>query len=309
MKMSRNSGSSLRPDQGPWRTTACDAYYFLLDARHDALQQVVDAGLNSAAGSQRFVVTVDAVAMTFQSFNNMHIVPAGERSPRLNYLEAAFFVMVSDTQNDGQVFVWSPFMYCADSMATISGREVFGFPKEYSTISLDSRRFSVQASGFTTSAARNFAPTLLSIISGGVRDPLIEQAHLLAVVDLAKIRLEKHDESLTGFWGMLGGLGSPLGKWVELLINPAVNFVFDRSQFEPGAGRWQSQLLHAYSPVNQFSFERFVIPLAFKIADTFSHPVVSQLGLVTSTDGSGTVGPLFGCKLLLDFSLNSPQPL
>jgi hypothetical protein len=311
MQMSRNTGTKIRADQGPWRTTECSAHYFLLDADEDRLKKVVDDGLNNAIGSARFRVKINAVAMTFQEFKNMHVIPAGTLSPRLNYLEAAFFIMVEDTSDNDRVYVWAPFMYCTDTLATISGREVFGFPKEYSDLRIDGKRFSVLASGIESTASAQPTLSQLSIVKGGVLDPLIEVSgtQILKAVDLAKIRKERKLETLGGFWGLLGGFDSQMGAWVNLLINPAIHFVLHRNHFNTTTGLWQSQLLTAESPVHQFSFERFVVPLDFVVADTLSHPVVSQLGLITNAGGAGTLTPLFGCKIALDFSLNSPKPL
>jgi Acetoacetate decarboxylase (ADC) len=307
--MSRNTGSCIRADQGPWRTTACDAYYFLLDADGDQLQKVVDDGLNSLTGGQRFRVTVDAVAMTFQQFNNMHVISGNDQSPILSYPETAFFIMISDTAQANRIYIWSPFMYCGDAMATFSGREVFGFPKEFSTIFLDGKNFSVEAPGLANVTAMSRNPTPLAIAKGAVRNTLFEitENQLLKPVDLTKIRMERHQEGPSGFWDSLGGFNSSLGQWVGLLIDPAIPFIFSRSQFSPTTGDWISQLLQTRSPVNQFSFDRFLIPLDFVIADTVSHPIVTQLGLVSDTGAHGVVKPLFACKIKLDFSLNPPQ--
>ncbi len=309
--MSRNIGSRMRAEPGPWRTTSCEAYYFLLDASNVALQKLVDNGLNRAAGFGRFKVTVDAVAMTFQTFRNMHIVGADASSPILNYLETAFFVMVSDTQQGGRVFIWAPYMYCNDSMATISGREVYGFPKEFSTIAMDGKVFNTRAWGLANTPALQREPVILPITQGGVIHPHIEYAphQLTKPIDLAQIRQDRLLESFTGFWGVLGGLDSALGQWVGLMIDPAIPFVFNRSQFRAATGAWSSELLYARSPVNQFAFDQFVIPLAFTIANTPSHPVMSELGLVPLSVGAEDVQPLFGCKMTLDFSLVPPQPL
>jgi hypothetical protein len=312
--MSRKTGTTLRPDQGPWRTTHCEAYYFLLDANRAVLQNAVDLGLNSLAGGPRFQLTVGAVAMTLQQFSNMKVVPAGATSPVINYPEAAFFVMVSDTYNLGKIYIWTPFMYCGNTLATISGREVFGFPKELSEIHLDGKQFSVFADGLQAPQSddpASFVPSPLPILRGGIAEPLIEHEAnpLSGNIDIDKLREDKALEGLGGLWAMFGGLTSATGQWISVLIDPAINFVLDRSRFDLPSATWRTELVRARSPVHQLSLQRFLAPTEFQVAQAASHPVMAQLGLVAQPGTSDRVRPLLGCKLVLDFSLQPPQVL
>lgn len=311
--MTHYVGGGLRPQNGPWVCAGCDAYFFLADADQTAMQKQIDESLNEHVGWQRFKVLVDAVAITFQTLKDLQSkIPVNTQPLSLNYEEAALWLLVQDLK-DNSIKVWVPYMFCSDPVALYTGRQIYGFPKEFGIIrSPDSTgRFSVtaHAASLATGMGR---PAIKQVLSGEQIFSAYETADAarpkLSGDVLATLRQQQLLEMPVGLWQIWGGFDSPWSQYLKLLLSPSINFVFSKNDFDITNQQWKTSITMADSPVTQLSFKSIMLPHNFSLTLDNTHNFAKEFGLV------GTVGAttfelttLLGAAIELKFELSIPR--
>ncbi len=128
-------------------------YAFWLQGDQDAMQVMVDKVLNQP-GNLDLEVKNDFVLLTFQRLNELRSEASGYSEMGYNsYEEASFFITLNDPGGGPESYFFTPYIYSSSGFAVCTGREVYGFPKALSEVSLDQDSFSV-----TTDALPVYSP-------------------------------------------------------------------------------------------------------------------------------------------------------
>ena len=119
----------------PWRAENVEISVIYLKADLDKLTALCDKTLNKPSNNQfKFRPTTDYVLLTFQNINKIWSQDKDYKSAGfIDELEASFWVFVEDEKNpDERMYV--PYMFTNNGLAVLTGREVFGFPKEFAEV-------------------------------------------------------------------------------------------------------------------------------------------------------------------------------
>jgi Acetoacetate decarboxylase (ADC) len=304
----------LRPQNGPWVCSSCDAYFFLVSADRQTLQSRLDGELNSIAGWKRFAVLVDAVAITFQSINDLQS-SASQVNQRLKlaYKESAVWLLITDLK-DNSIKVWIPYIFCSDPVALYTGRELYGFPKEFATINAPNAagNFSVAGSTANFNNAMAEQPNVKDIMVARPLLSLQETVHAaqprLSEDVLATLRQQRRQENAVGIWQRWGGFDTDWSRFVSLIISPSIDFVFARHEFDVSTQFWRSTLVLAGSPLTQHSFQSILQPYQFSLTQDKSHNMAFLLGLAGDSHGEKfEFASNLGAALKLKFELSIPR--
>jgi len=141
-KYIRRGGMDVQP--APWISQQpLHAYIFQVPAAAASLQALCDRCLNDPSagtpGALHYApiplapLINDYVALTFQHFGGLRSHSGNADRPGMHhYNEASFWILTSNS--DGPIEMFIPYMFVNDWVALASGREVYGFPKEYADV-------------------------------------------------------------------------------------------------------------------------------------------------------------------------------
>lgn len=257
------------------------------------IQQLLDATLNAAAGTQRFTPLLDCMVLAFIHYPDVHAeqagVPPASRTGFFTYQECAVFLPIRDSQGAGLGTCWHvPMLLLNRVMPLILGREVYGMPKVFGRIDVrplevddwltdPTGTFKVSTEGFPQPGS-SVGSTFVPVTEVTLKGPHLSLPLDIPVVDLDPLGLIQfaanllddvaHLRSVLEFFQQLVGIGLP-GIFLK--------------QFPDGTGTqqavYQELLKAAFTPTS-------ISPLTYVIADvkTFdsaSYPLASTFGLAS----------------------------
>jgi hypothetical protein len=280
----------------PWATQGIvHGYVFYLNADVAALQALCDRCLNAPSNNHLRYRPVDVplfghyVALTFQHFDRLLSDPnpkCGYQKGMHSYNEASFWVPVAREAADGSqgpLEMFIPYMFVDNWIALATGREVYGFPKEYadelvmpksgagpfhiSALTLDEVSKPVPAVRkriLKCEPSSKFKPSpgFLALQFPNNLWPLIEEGGLL---------LEPYARELFG----------PIQDIIKILLAGELPLVFLRQMRAVGAGNAADLLQIVAAKARPFEVQnfKFISPHTLDLASLESHPIAEDLGL------------------------------
>jgi hypothetical protein len=189
----------------PWKAENVEMSVMYLKANRTKLCELCDRTLNNPSnGHFKFQPTTDYVMLTFQSINQLWSMDKDYQSVGfIDELEASFWIFVKDENNpDGEEMMHIPYMFTDNPLAVLTGREVYGFPKEFAEIKIgDSEMpYSVKALAATKTSVNSAAD--------GVPSTRIEQREI--------IRVEKKNFSDVLSWETFSSKAAAIGEIITL---------------------------------------------------------------------------------------------
>lgn len=189
----------------PWRAENVEMSVMYLKANRTQLCKLCDRTLNNPSnGYFKFRPTTDYVMLTFQNINQLWSMDKDYQSfGFIDELEASFWVFVKDENNpDSEEMMHVPYMFTDNPFAVLTGREVYGFPKEFAEIKIgDSEMpYSVKTLAATE--------TSINATATGAPSTRIEQREI--------IRVEKKDLSDVLSWETFSSKAAAIGEVLTL---------------------------------------------------------------------------------------------
>lgn len=330
----RRGGSHTMPP--PWIAKDVDMHAFYLRCDPQALQELCDRCLNRPSGNVfAFQPTTRYVMLTFQRFDDLHTTASGyENIGFVQENEAALWLFVSDRNgsrlpdgNDWSAFV--PFMVTDDPIALLTGREVYGFPKELGAVSLTggASPFSVEVHAFSSDDASQpiIRRELIAMVRGevsseGGRIPVFTQKASAAfeanVNPSSKPPLAAFENSMLAYNPALEEDLDPellamLKDLMDMLLRGRLDFVFLKEFRAISGGEFADSCSVAMAHQENMRIRSAdILPPGkrFRFMDFASHPLITDLGLERDT-ASGQVEVALAVNVRVDFDFMPGQIL
>jgi hypothetical protein len=128
----------------PFRASGARIYGFILGTDYAPLQEICDNALNRPSkGAVDYRPSVPLVFLTFADIQYLASTePPDSRVGRVPERDVAFWLLTLGVKKDGPIEVaesiafYQPYLFVDSPQALLTGREVEGFPKEYSTVDM-----------------------------------------------------------------------------------------------------------------------------------------------------------------------------
>lgn len=291
-------------------------YIFFLKGRQAKLQAICDKYLNEpSGGAVDYRPRLPFVMLTFQSVGRLTSEAEGFKDwGYTSEREATFWIAVSDYKKHGpdelckRVELFIPFIYSDNPWAVAGGRELYGFPKQHSTVRMPGAGQGAGAFEIHTLAYRTFSPET--------------QAEVARVLTLERADGEplKHDEREGSLGeellGRLGVLRDELGQLldfkfelgaeiIEFLFRPKLPMVFLKQLRAVGSTTdacYQAIVGAEADQVDLKSLRLLMRRFRLKVETLASQPLAQELGL--ELDARGQVFVPGGLQVRYDFRLN-----
>lgn len=305
-------GLEIQP--GPWRTDNVDAQFFVLAANSGALQALCDRYLNvHGTPGTRFEPVAPVVALSFQNIHDLRSTsPHATQDIGHTYQEAAWWVMVQDRNKPADpVRLMVPFIFLNNTVALATGREIYGYPKEFADVQIPPPGGIFSVTGLANqsmgagivanpSTLMFEAKPLLSGLSAGIGISGLGPNILVALSDPAEF--DRFSFALE------------VAAVVKLLLGGQLDFIFLRqfTDFSSGTPAYRQHLVAAPCQIRRNSFHLQLTPYQVAIPALATHPFVNQLGLVTLPIGTAHQSvaiPLLAMSIGMAFELGLPAPL
>jgi hypothetical protein len=252
-------------------------FYFVLPADNDRLRALCDRYLNAPTGGREDYKPHGFVLLAFT-----HVERLGSADPQrgtITYKDIALWVPVSGGETR-PFCLFPPFIFVDAAATIVTGRELFGLPKQLGRFSMP-----IRLDDLADMAAPQFrAEVFGTLLPGGPNE-----WHPLLTVE--QIGREQHTDERR-FFKALGGMlrGSLLSafdvpRWLQHLTSvPTVGLKQFRDATNPGQACYQAIVEAPLSTVELHGLPRFM-PDAFALTlmNVASHPVADVLGLSPET--------------------------
>jgi hypothetical protein len=263
-----------------------------------SLQEICDRTLNKPSGGRlEYKPVVSWVALTFQKFGGMHSTsPASPFQESHTYSEASFWIVVEDARASRGVEFLIPYMFIDDWVALAAGREIFGYPKEYATVTIPP----------IASPPSLFVVDALAVPSRKPGAAATNSRILQCVARIPDKAVELHPRG--DFWPDVtdligaGGRLSSMSVLIQRFLGLRLDLVFLR-QFRPlagGAGADLQQVVAAAArPFTVHGLPHILLDYELRLPPLDSHPIARDLGLAQG----GVVDVPLGFQLRADFTM------
>ncbi|WP_224372700.1 acetoacetate decarboxylase family protein [Hyalangium versicolor] len=291
-------------------------YIFFLKGRQSKLQALCDKFLNEpSGGAVDYRPRLPFVMLTFQTVGRLTSGAEGFKDwGHTSEQEATFWVAVSDYKKHGpdelckKVELFVPYIYSDNPWAVAGGREIYGFPKQASTVLLPNSLRGAGAFEIHTLAYRTFSPDtqaqmarVLSVerADGGTfaRDEL--------AVALGEELLEKLGV-LRDELGQLLDFNFEIGsRVIDFLFRPTLPMVFLKQLRGVGTttGACYQAIVGAEADqIRLHSLRLLLRRFRLRLESLASQPLAETLGL--ELDSRGQMMIPGGLQVRFDFRLN-----
>ena len=310
----RRGGLDVLP--APWRCDDVQLDAFYLHGDLDALQALCDRTINNPSqGCLDFRPSTRYVVLTFQRLVNLRsLAPGCETLGGHTYCEAAFWVFTQryDRQGNkvGDQALLIPYIFAENSVAVATGREVYGYPKEYAAVGMP---------------LRGAAPNDYTV--RGLAVPEFKQG-AIAVPDTEILRCKRIDDStLKGVGHAAGELIGDLltaartgrmgdtalalvGESITALTKKRLDLVYLREIRALAGGKGcdiQAVTTASEDPLELNALRLLRGRYSLQLPPLASHPIAADLGLALGADN--TVDVMMGLEIDLAFTLSTGKNL
>jgi hypothetical protein len=291
-------------------------YIFFLKGRQSKLQALCNKYLNEpSGGAVDYRPRLPFVMLTFQSVGRLSSAAEGFKDwGYTSEREATFWIAVSDYKKHGpdelckRVELFIPYIYSDNPWAVAGGRELYGFPKQASTVLMPGAGQGAGAFEIHTLAYRTFSP-----------DTQAQVARVLTVegADGVPLTYGEREASLgEELLGRLGVLRDDLGQLldfqfdigaeiIEFLFRPTMPMVFLKQFRDVGnttGACYQAIVGAEANEVDLKSIRLLLRRFRLKVETLASQPLAQELGL--ELDARGQLFIPGGLQVRYDFRLN-----
>jgi hypothetical protein len=289
-------------------------FAFYLPCELAALQKICDRSLNEPShGFLNYRPTTRYAVLTFQHLQGLHsTAPGSEGRGEHTYNEAAIWVMAVHRRADGSASderaVLVPYIFADDGRAIATGREVYGYPKEYANVQIpfDERSrdayFAVKATAvprFHEGAKAVAKEVLRCQRAGGALEAAQHIAQGVGEDLWSALRDGKVEDTPLAL----------MRDFIELLLTKQMHLVFLRQMRALGGGAasdLQAIVGGLYDPVKVKCLRLLKGRYELILPALDSHPIADDLGLAL-TDGKADI--LMGIEVDLGFTLQPGENL
>jgi len=263
---------TLRP---PGACEHTQFFYFVLPANEERLRGLCDTYFNTPSGGACDYTPLGFVMLAFSHVDRL--VSADPAHGTINYMDIAFWVPVRGGQTK-PVCLFPPYIFVDDGGTLVTGREVFGLPKQLGRFQMPLR-----FEDLAKAPKPEFrAEVLGTLVPGG----LIDWRTLVTVEQIGKEETSDTAKLLT----VLGKLAVPdslrtlkVPTWLsDLVAVPALGLKQFRDAAQPEKACYQAIIEAPLSTAEIFGTPKVLVD-AFQVTlmDVPSHPVTETLGLPT----------------------------
>lgn len=291
-------------------------YLFFLKGRQAKLQALCDKYLNEpSGGAVDYRPRLPFVMLTFQHVGRLTSEAEGFRDwGHTSEREATFWIAVSDCKKHGRdelckgVELFIPYIYSDNPWAVAGGRELYGFPKQHSTVLMPGVGKGPSAFEIHTLAYRTFSPET---------EAQVARVLSLGGADGEPLTYGERESSLgEELLGRLGVLRDDLGQLldfkfdlgaeiIEFLFRPKLPMVFLKQFRDVGTttGACYQAIVGAEADqVDLKSIRLLMRRFRLKVETLASQPLAEELGL--ELDPQGQLSVPGGLQVRYDFRLN-----
>ena len=301
----------------PYELKGTELYGFFVEGTMKNLQQLCDRALNHPGSPVTYHPLSHYVMVTFDRVGEMRSADYPERDRGFfSEREVVFWVLTVVGRKIGAFFqverlAWfTPYIFVDSSAALDAGREVYGFPKQYSQVQVPQDK----ASEFTldTLMLKTFAPNTKAqsdrLLEIKLKNLDLQPEPIKTFDSLDDVFHQAIDLLLDTDTLDLPGIGLPL-KLTEYLINrevPAVCFKQFRDAEDGTKACYQGIIEFAFQ-LTRFNggkllgFEELGHQYEFSIFNHASEPIISDLGLHYRLVDDNSVQIPIKLSVLLDF--------
>ena len=261
---------SLRPP-GQFRDTRF--FYFVLGADQARLQWLCDHYLNDPSGGTLAYKSLGVVLLAFSHVEGLS--SADSERGIITYKDIAFWVPVWGGQTR-PLCLFPPFIFVDNAATMVTGREVFGLPKQLGRFEMPLR-----LQELATTPAPQFRAEVVGTLQPGGRN---DWRTLLTVEQISREEISDAKTFFTAIGKMLlpSALKQfPIPSWISHLTDvPALGLKQFRDAARPGDACYQGIVESPLFTADLRGVPRFFND-AFRLnlMDVASHPVASLLGL------------------------------
>ena len=310
----RRGGLDVLP--APWRCDDVQLDAFYLHGDLDALQALCDRMINQPSqGCLVFKPSTRHVVLTFQRLHNLRsLAPGCETLGGHTYCEAAFWVFTQRFDRQGHKIgdqaLLIPYIFAENSVAVATGREVYGYPKEYATVGMPLRGAAPDDYTVRGLAVPVFKPGAIALPDTEIlRCRRIDDS---ALKGLGHAACELAGDLLTAVRsGRIGDTALALvGESITALMNKRLDLVYLREIRALAGGRGcdiQSVTTASEHPLELECLRLLRGRYALQLPPLDSHPIAADLGLKLQAGNS--VDVMLGLEIDLAFTLGSGKNL
>jgi len=291
-------------------------YLFFLKGRQSKLQELCDTFLNEpSGGAVDYRPRLPFVMLTFQHVGRLSSGAEGFQDwGYTSEREATFWIAVSDHKRHGpdelckKVELFVPFIYSDNPWAVAGGRELYGFPKQESTVLMPGSGQGAGAFEISTLAYRSFG-----------RD---SQAQVARVLSIERADGEPFAHGELGFslgdelLQQLGVLRDELGQLldfnfefgariIEFLLRPSLPMVFLKQFRDIGNATGACYQAIVGAEADQIALKSLRLLMRrfrLRIEPLATQPIAQTLGL--ELDSRGQLFIPGGLQIQFDFRIN-----
>lgn len=273
----------------PYKGSGVTLYEFVLPAEPAALQRVCDTLFNQpSGGALHYEPLLPFVLLSFVDISQLSAVdPPQSDTGWFHERDAVFWFLAVSTKNAirGEAIVGVPLYAFVDQpQALMTGREVEGWPKEWSTVTMGTADGDPGPLAVSTVAFPSFGPTVQGVSREILRVTRAETGN--SGTDAAQVFSTAKD-LLHWLWNDLGAIGKLLRPSividiVETIRAGAVPLAFlkqTRDVADGGRACYQSVVEVPMKGMNVSAGGVLPGRYTVSLADMASHPIVSDLGL------------------------------
>jgi hypothetical protein len=305
----RRGGLDVLP--APWRSddVQLDAFYLHGDLK--VLQQLVDRTLNAPSGNNlNYKVVTRYVVLTFQRLHNLQSqAPGCETLGGHTYCEASFWVFTQGYDRNGNKAgskaLMIPYIFAENSVAVATGREVYGYPKEFATVQMPERDAAPDDYVVRGLAVPKFGKGVIAQPDTEILRCRRTDASALDGIAHAASELLGGDLLDALRSGRSGDTALALAtESLEALLSNRLDLVYQRQIRALGGGNGcdlQAVTTASEDPLEFKGFQLLRGRYALTLPALDSHPIAADLGL--QTDVAGNVDVVLAARIKLAFTL------
>lgn len=291
-------------------------YIFFLKGRQSKLQELCDRFLNEpSGGAVDYRPRLPFVMLTFQHVGRLSSGAEGFKGwGHTSEREATFWIAVSDYKRHGadelckKVELFVPYIYSDNPWAVAGGREIYGFPKQASTILMPGTLQGAGAFEIRTLAYRHFSPDCQAQVSPVLSLERADGApftHGELGLSLGEELLEKLGV-LRDELGQLLDFNFEIGaRIIEFLFRPSIPMVFLKQFRDVGTATgacYQAIVGAEADEIRLRSLRLLLRRFRLSVETLASQPLARTLGLELDSRGQLTIPG--GLQVQFDFRLN-----
>jgi len=307
-------GGNFVPRQ-PYNIEGVNGYGFAANGDQEKIQALVDKTLNFRKSDLVYRVISPTVVFSFLKLNTLRSAEA-EDAQKGAYSETEFSVtiLLAAGKHVAGLFIpervvwYMPYLWLDSGTAMISGREIYGYPKQYGKVNMPLSDGDPAVFGVSTEVITHFAPNARSSIQ-----PLIGVHRTDAAALEYANGFEAIEDAVEGFLSEVMHLNLAelaAGTFIEVLtLHHLLSLVFLRQLPDIADGSRASYQSIAEAPfeVTQFRGAGFLSgQYAIDINSHDSAPIATELGFEPA-DGAqnARITPHLGFHLDFDFRLEA----